>query len=100
MNKQKMPQLGELYEALLTLRSAEECRLFLEDICTVKELQSMAQRLEVAKLLMQGKNYNTVCADTGASSTTVSRVNRCLLYGNGGYRTVLQRQGKEQSNGD
>ena len=87
-----MPKTREkqmLIEAILSLQSQDECEAFLDDICTVKELQAMTQRLEVAKQLTAGKNYNAVCADTGASSATISRVNRCLQYGGGGYRSVL-----------
>lgn len=80
-----------LFEAVLTLRTPEECRLFFEDICTIKELQAMQQRFQVACQLDAGKNYNEVYADTGVSSATICRVNKCLVYGNGGYRTVLQR---------
>ncbi len=80
-----------LYEAVLTLRTPEECRLFFEDICTIKELQAMQQRFQVACQLNAGKNYNAVYADTGVSSATICRVNKCLVYGDGGYRTVLER---------
>lgn len=80
-----------LFEALLTLKTPEECKLFLEDICTIKELQAMQQRFEVACQLDAGKNYNAVYADTGVSSATICRVNKCLVYGDGGYRTVLER---------
>jgi TrpR-related protein YerC/YecD len=86
-----------LYEAVLTLKTPEECRLFFQDICTIKELQAIAQRLEVAALLDAGQNYNAVCERTGASTATISRVNKCLLYGNGGYRRVLDRM-KEDTN--
>ena len=91
MKPMESPELDMLLEAILTLRTKEECRRFLEDICTIKEVQAMAQRLAVAKALDDGQNYNEVCAETGASSATISRVNRCLLYGDGGYRTVLHR---------
>ena len=89
MTMPKTPEKQMLIEAILSLQSQDECEAFLDDICTVKELQSMTQRLEVAKQLTAGKNYNAVCADTGASSATISRVNRCLQYGGGGYRSVL-----------
>ena len=70
------------------------------DICTVKETQAMAQRLQVASQLSAGRNYNAVCADTGASSATISRVNRCLLYGGGGYRIALERMKEGTQNAD
>ena len=91
MHSNHAPEVKALFQAIVSLRTAEECALFFEDICTVKEVQAMAQRLEVAKALDAGRNYNEICADTGASSATISRVNRCLLYGDGGYRIVLER---------
>ena len=78
------------FEAILSLRTVEDCRLFFEDVATIKELQAMSQRFRVACLLDSGENYNEVSESTGASSATISRVNRCLLYG-GGYRTALDR---------
>lgn len=81
----------EFFKALLLLNSEEECCAFFEDICTVKELQDISQRLEVAKMLSKGKSYQTVSKETGASTATISRVNRCLVYGSGGYQTVLDR---------
>ena len=85
------PEMNNLFRAILTLESEEECYKMFTDICTVKELQAMAQRLEVAAQLSAGRNYIAVSESTGASSTTISRVNRCLLYGEGGYRMVLDR---------
>lgn len=93
-----------LFEAVLSLQSIDECYHFFEDICTIKEMQDLTQRFQVACQLDAGKNYNQVSADTGASSATISRVNKCLVYGNGGYRTVLGRLKKAGSipyeNGD
>ena len=85
-----------LYQALLTLKTPEECYAFLEDLCTVSELQAMEQRFEVARLLDQGDIYSDVLEKTGVSSATVSRVKRCLNYGAGGYRQVLDRMKKEE----
>ena len=85
------PETDMLFEAILSLQTAEECYRFFEDICTIKEVQAMSQRLQVACQLDAGKNYAEVYEDTGVSSATISRVNKCLLYGNGGYRTVLER---------
>ena len=79
------------YNAVLKLRSAEECRAFFEDVCTVKELQDISQRLRVAQMLDEGKSYQEVSRETGASTATISRVNKCLVYGNGGYNTVMKR---------
>lgn len=80
-----------LYEALLTLKTPEECYAFFADLCTVSEQMAMEQRFEVAVLLDQGSIYSDVLEKTGVSSATVSRVKRCLNYGSGGYRTVLDR---------
>ena len=91
MQKNTTPEMQALFSAIASVQNAQECQLFLEDICTIKEIQAMAQRLQVAAQLRSGKNYNEVCADTGASSATISRVSRCLNYGDGGYRLVLER---------
>lgn len=91
-------ELNNFYKAILSLQTAEECNLFFEDICTVKELQDIAQRLEVAKMLKNGKNYQTVSAEVGASTATISRVNKCLVYGNGGYEIVLNRLSHSEEN--
>ena len=80
-----------LYESILELKTVEECRSFLEDLCTVAELRAMEQRLEVAMYLNDGLIYNDILERTGASSATISRVNRCLRYGAGGYQAVLPR---------
>lgn len=88
--------MKSFYKAVLSLDNEEECSLFFEDICTVKELQDIAQRLEVAKMLKDGKNYQEISAQVGASTATISRVNRCLVYGNGGYETVIKRLNDEE----
>ena len=80
-----------LYETILKLKDVEECCRFFEDLCTVAELRAMAQRLEVAVLLDSGMIYNDILERTGASSATISRVNRALQYGADGYKTVLPR---------
>ncbi len=89
MGKIRHPGEDLFYEAVLQIDSVEECRAFFEDICTIKEMQSMFQRLRVACLLDAGSNYVEVSEATGASSATISRVSRCLNYG-GGYRTALE----------
>ena len=91
MGKNRHLQQDLFIEAVLSLRTAEECRMFFEDICTIKELQAMSQRFQVACLLDGGRNYLEVGESTGASSATISRVNKCLLYGDGGYRTAMER---------
>lgn len=87
-----------LASALLKLETKEECYNFLEDMCTIKEILEMAQRLEVARLLDEGKPYNDVAAKTGASTATISRVNKCISYGTGGYKLILDRMYKEDGN--
>ncbi len=91
MNSFHSKSTEDFYNAILLLKDAEECRSFFEDICTVKELQDISQRLEVARMLAKGKSYQTVSNETGASTATISRVNRCLVYGSGGYREILER---------
>ena len=83
----------QLFEAILTLESVEECYAFFEDICTVNEIKSLAQRLEVAKMLEQKKTYQDIQQVTHASTATISRVNRCLSYGSDGYKLILDRVG-------
>ena len=80
-----------LFQAILTLRTEDECLRFFDDLCTIKELQDLSQRLEVAAMLSDGKNYQEVSRATGASTATISRVNKCLNYGNRGYQTALSR---------
>jgi TrpR-related protein YerC/YecD len=87
--------VDKLFEAILNLQNADDCYKFFEDICTVKELFDIAQRFEVASMLNEGKNYSEITAKTGASTATISRVNKCLMYGNGGYKLAL---GKLMSN--
>lgn len=94
MEKLRNDQTDALIQAILSLRNGEECYLFLEDLCTIKELQAMAQRLQVAAQLDAGANYHEICEATGASTATISRVNKCLNYGEGGYRVVLDRMKK------
>ena len=95
-----MQNADALYEGILKLETVDECRRFFQDICTIKELESMAQRFQVACELAQGANYNAVYDKTGVSTATICRVNKCLNYGDGGYRLVLERMGiagKERS---
>jgi TrpR-related protein YerC/YecD len=84
-------QKEALFSAILKLESLEECDAFFEDVCTINELMAMAQRYEIANLLFGGATFHEVEKNTGASSTTISRVSRCLKYGHG-YLTVLKRQ--------
>ena len=80
-----------LYRAILTLKNEEECYSFFQDLCTISELRSMEQRFDVAVYLQQGLVYLDILDKTGASSATISRVNRCLHYGAEGYHTVIPR---------
>jgi len=80
-----------LCEALLNLQTKEECYAFLEDICTIKELIDISQRLAVAKMLSTGASYAVISRDTGASTATISRVSKCYEYGTGGYKLVIER---------
>lgn len=82
-----------LFEAILSLKDNEECYRFFEDICTVKEIQAISQRLEVVKLLVKNKTYHEIEKETGASTATISRINRALNYGSDGYKLVLERLG-------
>ena len=91
MQKEMPDQDSLLFEAILALKDQDECRAFFQDLCTVAELRAMAQRLEVAQLLDRGFIYNDILRQTGASSATISRVNRALQYGADGYKTVLPR---------
>lgn len=83
--------LETLAKALLSLSDEAECIAFLKDLCTIRETDDMAQRLEVALLLKEGKNYQEISKITGASTATISRVSRALVHGSGGYRTVLAK---------
>ncbi len=86
-----------LYQAVLALRDEDECRRFLQDLCTISELNAMEQRIDVAMLLDDGMIYSEILERTGASSATISRVNRCLHYGAGGYKALIPRlKGKEE----
>ena len=89
--KAKREHNPALYEAVLSLRTVDECLAFFEDLCTMTELNAMEQRFQVAQCLADGKIYNEILAETGASSATISRVNRTLQYGNGGYDLVFSR---------
>ena len=86
--------MDKLFEAILRLESMDECYSFFEDVCTINELLAIAQRFEVAQMLNSGKNYLDISSKTGASTATISRVNKCLVYGNG-YKLALQKLAEE-----
>jgi TrpR-related protein YerC/YecD len=90
-NNTRDENLDFLFRGILTLNSLEECYHFFEDLCTITEMRSMAQRFQVAKMLDDGRIYSDIVKETGASTATISRVNKCLVYGTDGYRTVLDR---------
>lgn len=89
------PAVDQLFDAILTLESREECYRFFEDVCTIGELLSMSQRFEVAAMLKEHKTYLDIAEKTGASTATISRVNRSLTYGNDGYDLVLSRMNQK-----
>lgn len=82
--------LDYFFKAVLSLENIEDCYKFFDDICTIREVQDLAQRLDVARLLSEGKVYSEIVKLTGASSATISRVNKCLMYGDG-YKEILGR---------
>ena len=97
MNKLlKKPRNDKLYQAILSLNTVEECKQFFEDLCSISELMAMEQRYQVASYLHQGMIYNDILAETGASSATISRVNRSLQYGKDGYALVFKRLDEEE----
>lgn len=90
-SKLESPQMDYLCQAILSLKTKEECYRFFEDIFTINELKAVEQRLQVAKMLKQKKTYTEIAKNTGASTATISRVNRCLNYGMDGYNIILDR---------
>ena len=98
MNKHiRKPRCEDMYKAILTLETVEEAMKFFDDLCTVSELQAMEQRYQVAVLLNEGLIYNDILEKTGASSATISRVNRSLQYGKGGYAVVFERLAEDEA---
>lgn len=97
LKKVNKEMLNELYELIVSVKSTEDCRDLFGDLCTNKEAEQMAQRLRAAKLLLDGKTYNQVIDETDISSATLSRVSRCVQYGNG-YRKFLKQEGSENEN--
>ena len=94
-SKLKDAHMDELFQGILSLSSVEECYNFFEDLCTITELRAMAQRFQVAKMLDEGQIYSDIVKETGASTATISRVNRSLLYGCGGYDKLLDSMAGE-----
>jgi TrpR-related protein YerC/YecD len=96
INKLRGKELDQLFQAVLSLKDLEECYAFFDDLCTINEIQSLAQRLDVARMLREGNTYHKIETETGASTATISRVKRCLNFGNDTYEMVLQRIKTEQ----
>lgn len=99
-SKLKDKGMDELFEAVLSLESLDECYAFFEDLCTVLELKSFSQRFQVAKMLSEHKVYSEIVAKTGASTATISRVNRSLSYGCNGYEIAFERMNKDGENNE
>lgn len=91
IRKEKMPRTDDMYQAILSLRSVEECKAFFNDLCSISEIMALEQRFAVAKLLNEDYSYSAITEKTKASSAIVSRVNRSLIYGEGGYKIVFDR---------
>lgn len=89
-------EVTQLFEGILKLKTVEECYTFFEDACTINEIQSIAQRFEVARMLRAKETYQEISKKTGASTATISRVNRCLTYGSDGYELVLRRMDEDE----
>lgn len=87
-----------LFRAVLSLQSVEECYAFFEDLCTMKELSDMSQRFQAARLLLQGSTYDQIVKEVEISTATISRINRCIQYGEGGYQTVIERMEQAEPN--
>ena len=86
------PDVDALFDAILSLKDRDECYAFFEDACTIKEILDISQRLKAAGMLSSGANYADISRETGMSTATISRVSKCLEYGAGGYKTVLERR--------
>jgi len=91
INKLRGKELDQLFQAVLSLKDMEECYRFFDDLCTINEIQSLSQRLDVARMLREGNTYHKIETETGASTATISRVKRCLNFGNDTYEMVLER---------
>ena len=94
MKKQSKSDYSNFFKAVLTLKTVEECADFFDDVCTIQELESLSQRMDVAIRLKQGESYLDINKSTGASTATISRVGRCLNYGSGGYDLTIERMEK------
>ncbi len=98
MNKADKKMIENFYKAVMSFDSAEDCKNFFDDICTIQEMQAIVQRLEVASHLLSGKSYVEVNKITGASTATICRVAKCINYGNGGYKKAIEKINEENGN--
>ena len=97
MSKVQKNDVSNFYKAILTLKTPEECAVFFDDVCTIQEIEAIAQRFEVACQLSEDKSYIDINKSTGASTATICRVSKCLNYGDGGYATAIERlKGEEK----
>ena len=96
ITEKEKSNLEQFYRAVLSLKDEEECRKFFDDVATIRETLDMSARLEVARMLDEGTVFSEISKETGASSATISRVNKCLTYGEGGYKAVLERLNKRK----
>ena len=94
---QNTESVDRLFETILSLKDLDECRAFFEDVCTIKEITDMSQRLDTAYLIDEGLSYQAISEKIGVSTATISRVSRCLNYGAGGYRAVIDRSKGENA---
>ena len=94
-SKMKSDETDHLFQAILSLKNEEECYRFFDDLCTFSEIEAMSQRFQVATLLSEGKTFTQISQKIGVSSTTITRVNKCLCYGGDGYRLLLERLKEE-----
>ena len=90
-SKTKSEETDHLFKAILSLKSVDECYRFFDDLCTINEVLAMSQRFDAAEKLYQGNTFSNISGETGVSSATLTRVNRCLKYGSGGYKIILER---------
>lgn len=100
MSRYSTESIDRLFRTITNIQTPEECRSFFEDLCTVKELQDMSQRLDTAILLDRGYSYQKISETVSISTATISRVNRCLNYGAGGYRTAIDRMAETEADND
>jgi TrpR-related protein YerC/YecD len=91
-NPRKNAMTDALFDAILSLETREDCYRFFEDLCTVKEVSDMAQRLEAAKMLLNGNTYEQIVRTVEISTATISRINRCIQYGSGGYKDTIEKR--------